>query len=206
MSLIILASTLTTLAIIEVFGEAWIGVGTGVLVFVLLIVGEISPKQLALGYNEAVAWHSGDILYVLLFAFKPFVRFIAIFSSLISNLFKGKTKRSLTIEEVLQMTSLAENIGILQKEERSVFQSIIRSGNSTVASIVTHRRNIISFEIHESMEKIYPIILNEKYDYFPLWEGNPENIVGILYLQEVMESSGGRGKDIKEIKLSDLSQ
>jgi CBS domain containing-hemolysin-like protein len=188
----------------EAFGEAWIGLGTGILVFLLLVVGEISPKQIALSYNETVAWHTGDILYVLLLVLKPFVQFISFFSNLLSSLFKGKTKKSLTIEEILQMTSLAENIGILQRQERSVFQSIIRSGNSSVASIVTHRRNIVSFEITESLEKIYPIILKEEYEYFPLWEGNPENIVGILYLQEVMRAAA-EGKSLKDISLAEIS-
>lgn len=200
----ILLTTLTTIATIQLVGEAWLGLATGILVVVMIVLGEVSPKQLALTYNENVALFMATPIFILMNLLKPIIYVLSLFSTFLGRLFRGNKKKSMTLEELLQITTIAENIGILQKEEKSVFHSMIRSANMTIASIVTHRKDIISFDINEKADKVFNILLEGKFDYFPLWKDNPENIIGVLYLHDLMKASL-EGKNLSSLTLRDFS-
>lgn len=200
----ILLSTLTTVATIQLVGEAWLGLATGILIILLLVFGEISPKQLALTFNEKVALITATPLFILMKILKPLIYVLSLFGNFLGKLLRGNKKKGMTVEELLQITSIAENIGILQKEEKSVFHSMIRSANMTIASIVTHRKDIISFDINENASKTFKALLEGKYDYFPLWKDNPENIIGILYLHDLMKATL-EGKNLSQLTLRDFS-
>lgn len=198
-----IASTIATIATIKTFGQEWVGVSGGILVITLLVIGEIGPKQLALTYNETVALMSADILAILVPIFRPFIYLVTILSNLISRFFKGEKNNPLTVEGILQMASFAENAGILQRAERSVFQNIIQSGNLPVSSIATHRREIVSFSLSEPVEKIFPVMLKQKYSHFPIYQENPENVIGIVNSFEIM-SENMSGRSLKDMNLADF--
>lgn len=200
----ILLTTLTTIATIQLLGESWLSLTTAILIILLLILGEISPKQLALTYNENVALFTATPLYILMKVLGPLIYILSLFGNFLGKLLRGKRDKKMTLEELLQITSIAENIGILQKEEKSVFHSMIRSANMTISSIITHRKDIISFDINEKADKIFKILLEGKFDYFPLWKDNPENIIGILYLHDLMKASL-EGIDLSLCTLKDFS-
>ena len=95
-----------------------------------------------------------------------------------------------------------EDEGDLHKDESSMINAILDLKEITVEKIMTHRKNIFSFDINET-DKIYSIIAKSSFSRIPVWQDNPNNILGIIHAKNILSNLDHEGKiDIKKIKES----
>ena len=78
----ILASAITTLIAIELYGDKGIAIGAGVLTFLILVFSEVTPKTFASHYADAIAYKISFVFYYALIIFTPIVVFINFFLDL----------------------------------------------------------------------------------------------------------------------------
>ena len=84
----ILASAITTLIAIEIYGDKGVAIGAGVLTFLILVFSEVTPKTFASHYADAIAYKISFIFYYALIVFTPIVVFINFFSKSILKMFR----------------------------------------------------------------------------------------------------------------------
>jgi len=196
------ATAMATQLTIEIFGSVYLGLMTGLMTLVMLIFAEVTPKQFAIYHNESLSLLMEPIISVLCTLFRPVTWAIGLFSNFIVRLFGGKKRRTMTLEGLLQMVTLAENLGIVKTQEEEMVKSVFRINETPVSAVMTHRTEVFSLEESCRVREVVDQVLAKGFSRIPLYKKDPEEISGILLSKDLMEaySSGDT-----EMALRDLS-
>ena len=108
------ASALATDLTIRLFGSRAIGISTGILTLIVLIFSEVTPKRLAIIYNEFITVNTAPVILVLSYVLKPIIYFVVQASSLITRFFSSKPKSRVSLEGILHLMNLARDAGVVK--------------------------------------------------------------------------------------------
>ncbi len=180
------ASALTTTLAISLWGNTAISIATGVLTFLILIFGEITPKHLSITYNTAMARFAAYPIKFLTIVLYPVIMVIRWLSSLITRLFATEEKASLSLDSLMHVVDVAENEGIVDEYETSLVQRVLHFSEAPVKSIMTHRTEVFSLSDSISLREAFPPIIASGYSRIPVYHESPENITGILLVRDAL--------------------
>lgn len=186
----IAASSLATILFVSFFGEAnGTILSTVVLTIVILIFGEVMPKNIAMENSEKMAMSSSSVLYALMVAFTPMTFLLLRLNNLVKKLAgKGKTKEpTVTEDELKYIVESIEDEGVLEEQESELVQSALEFDEKTAYDILTPRVDMTAIDINEDPEKIKEIILTERYSRIPVYKDSIDNIVGVLHTRDYLE-------------------
>ena len=191
------ATALSTAITIRVFGSQAVGIMTGVLTLFVLIFGEVTPKQIALARNEFICLLMAWPIRVMAVLFRPVIWVISGISSLITRLFAGSVKRSFTLENLLQMVSLGENMGIVESYEKQMVKNVFRINDTPVKGITTHRTDVFCLDREFRVSDVIDQILEEDFSRVPVYQDNSEHIVGIVLIRDLLKALASGEKDFR---------
>ena len=191
------ATALVTSLTIRFLGSQTVAVMTGLLTLFVLIFGEVTPKQIALARNEGICLNMAYPVYWLSLIFRPFIWIISLISSMITRLFSGKEKKTLTLENLLQMVKIGENMGIVETYEKEMVQNVFRINNTLVKGITTYRTNVFCLDKESYIEDVLDEILARGFSRIPVYQENPEHIVGIILMHDIMKAISAGEKEFK---------
>ena len=200
----ILASSLTTLLFVEwlkngslaAFASA---ISTAVLTVVILTFGEISPKTVAKKIPESFAMFSAPIINLILTILFPLTIIFKVLQSLLAKIFKSDDDQGMTEEELISIIEEAEEEGDFDKEESTLIKSAIEFGDLEVGEIFTPRIDITAIPKTATAEEIKNTFNASGYSRIPVYEGDLDNVIGILNHKDFFSSSFEDGRDISEI-------
>ena len=199
----ILASALATAILIKFYGDDGVIYSTIVMSVLIVIFAEILPKNIALLRPDRYALTLSFILTLFLKIFSPFVYIIKKFNLLIFKIFnieKQKVTDASVREDIRNIINMHEDEGILLKDEKDMLNGILDLKEMTVEKIMTHRKNIFSLDINET-NKVYEMIAKSSFSRIPVWEKNPNNILGIIHAKNILSNLDRFGKiEIDKIK------
>ncbi len=195
------ATALATKLTITYFGDYALGFMTGALTFFILIFGEVTPKQIAMAKNMTICLKTSGIILVLSWIFRPFIWIITFISSKITRLFVSSDQRALTLENLLQMVSMGENMGIVETYENQMVKNVFRINDTPIQGIITHRTDVFRLDSDMSMSEVYNSILESGFSRIPVYKENSENIVGIILVKELIRMNR---ETLKNYRLRDL--
>ncbi|MDX9934693.1 MAG: hemolysin family protein, partial [Sphaerochaetaceae bacterium] len=180
------ASALTTSYAISIGGSTAIGIATGILTFVILLFGEIAPKQLAIAHNTTVAKIATYPIRFFIIVLYPIVFVVKHISSLFTRFFTKKQKEKLSVDSLMHVVDVAEDEGIVDEYETSLVQRVLHFSEATVKSIMTHRTDVFSIPTNLTLEEAFPPVVNSGFSRIPVYEETPENITGILLIRDML--------------------
>jgi CBS domain containing-hemolysin-like protein len=200
------AAAFATEMTIKLVGINAVGYVTGILTIFILVFGEITPKRLAILYNETVCLHTVRMITALSYLFRPLIWVLGAVSTLLTRRSGSQRRTSLTLEGLLHMINLAESIGIVANQETRMVKSIFRFNEVTVQAIMTHRTEVFSLEMKRRISEVIRKISAEGYSRIPVYDGHPEKIEGIVHLKDILsELANGRTETkLKEIMIRPL--
>ncbi len=183
----ILASAMGTLlfaSIITHNADLAATVSTIVLTVVVLIFGEITPKTMAKNAPETFVLFSAPIINALYIIFKPFTFIFKKWQNLLARLFKNEDDKGMTEEELISIIEEAEEEGDIDKEESDLIKSAIEFGELEVGDIFTPRIDITAIPVDTEKEEIVRVFSESGYSRLPVYEGDLDNVIGILYYKD----------------------
>nr|MBE6544829.1 HlyC/CorC family transporter [Oscillospiraceae bacterium] len=187
----ILASAMATLLFTNViFGDHPNGedlgatVSTIVLTIVILIFGEISPKTMAKNSPESFVLFSAPIINFVRIVLYPFIFIFNGWQKLLAKLFKKQEDQGMTEEELISIIEEAEEDGDIDKEESDLIKSAIEFGDLEVGDIFTPRIDITALPVGANKEEVAKTFSESGYSRLPVYDGDIDNIVGILYYKD----------------------
>jgi len=180
------ASALTTTLAISLWGNTAISIATGVLTFLILIFGEITPKHLSITYNTAMARFSAFPIRIMSIVLYPLIIVVRWLSSLITRLFAKEEKASLSLESLMHVVDVAENEGIVDEYETNLVQRVLHFSEAPVKSIMTHRTEVFSIPDTISLREAFKQIVANGFSRIPVYHESPENITGILLVRDAL--------------------
>jgi CBS domain containing-hemolysin-like protein len=185
----IAATALVTEVATEAFGSAGVGVATGVMTFLILFFGEITPKSLAVHHAVAVAQVAVWPIYLLSLLLYPVGRFFGLVSGLfLRGLGLEPRNASLVSEEELRLILAgAEEAGTIEAQEEEMIHSILELEETPVREIMTPRVEMVAIEAEASLEDFLHLFREHRYSRVPVYRESVDHIVGIAYAQDLLD-------------------
>ena len=173
---------------IELWRNISIVLITIVLSYFSLVFGELVPKRIAMKNPEKVAFGSIGIVRFIYFIAKPFVRFLTISTNLISKIFgvSATDEEVVTEEEIRMMVDVGEEKGSIDEEEKELINNVFEFNDKVVSEVMIHRKDIYAIDIKSDIQDILGDLKEYKYSRIPVYEDNIDNIVGILFIKDLL--------------------
>lgn len=180
----IAASSISTVIAIELMGESGIVAATLIMTVLILIFGEITPKIIAKQQCDQMVLLVSYPLRFLMIIMGPVIAIIVWIVNLASKLWveEGQKEPSVTEEELVSIIESVEDDGIIDKGRSELLQSALDFSDISVQEILTPRMDMVAIDIDDDMDEIIEIALSSPYSRIPVYEGNVDNIIGVLYL------------------------
>ena len=178
----IASASLATMIFTRHLGDNGSWVSTIVMTLIVLIFGEVLPKNYAKNHAEFFAKLVNPILKILIYIFLPLSWILGLLSNLFNRLFKTKqTNDSLTEDDLLTIIDEIEEEGKIKPYEKDLISSAIKFDDIEVKDIVTPRKDLTAIDVSMSTEEIRHIFEESKYTRIPVYDGTIDNIIGILH-------------------------
>lgn len=181
-------SSLATVLCINIWGDVGAAIATGATTFLVLTFGEIIPKCIGKESSETIALHTAAILRAFIFIFYPIVMFFIGLKSLVIKMLRIKNDApSVTEDELKYIINSIEEEGVLEQQEKELVQSALDFDEKTAFEIITPRVDMTAVDIDSDFETMKKTILEERYSRIPVYQGNYDNIIGIIHSRDFLE-------------------
>ena len=160
---------------------------TILLTFLLLLFGEIMPKVYARQNSLKYCRRAAGTIMGLSTLFWP-VSSILMGSGALAAKIVQKETHVLSVDELEQALELTDKEDI--KEEQRMLEGIIRFGDETAKEIMTPRQDIVSLSLKDDFNTVLNCIVENNYSRIPVYQGNADNIRGVLYIKDLLPHIG----------------
>ncbi|MFT4994687.1 MAG: CBS domain containing-hemolysin-like protein [Paraglaciecola sp.] len=168
----------------RVFGDAYLGIASGVLTLMILVFSEIIPKTLGATYWRRLAPMTAYFLKYLILLLYPFV---LLAQKLTSGFSEGSPLKGLNRDELSAMASLSHEGGQIALQEASIVQNILSLQHLTVRDGMTHRTVVFSISEDMTVEAFFYKHGSVVFSRIPLYEGKePEKINGYVLRTDLL--------------------
>ena len=160
---------------------------TVLLTFLLLLFGEIMPKVYARQNSLKYCRKAAGTIMGLRTLFWP-VGTILMGSGALAGKIVQKETHVLSVDDLEQALELTDKDDI--KEEQRMLQGIIRFGDETAKEIMTPRQDIVCLSMKDDFNTVLNCIVENNYSRIPVYQGNADNIRGVLYIKDLLPHIG----------------
>ncbi|MGI3164766.1 HlyC/CorC family transporter [Pseudooceanicola sp. 200-1SW] len=189
----ILATSLTTALFTRVFGDSGVAIATLVMTLLVLIFAEVLPKTYAITNAETAASRVSAPIAFVISIFAPVVALVRWLVRGVLRIFGVKTDPDSQIlavrEEIAGALNLGHSEGVVEKEDRDRILGALDLGDRTVEEIMLHRSRIEMINAADSAQEILSQCLHSNHTRLPVYEGDPENIVGTIHAKDLFRAT-----------------
>ncbi len=203
----ILASSITTIIALRVWGETGIALAAGLLTLVILIFAEVAPKTLAANHPEKLAFPAARIYFYLIKVFYPLVYLVNFLSNnlllLLGHNVKNNKKQQLSTAELKSIIN--QPLSQLSPKDQKMLANILDLENIKVDDIMVPRMDVIGIDLNDSWNTIATVIRRSPHTRIPIYEGSIDNVIGILHLRRII-NLGKKQKIDRDTILKTMSE
>ena len=186
----ILSASLSTVLFVRWLGEKGVTLSTVVITIVVLICGEVTPKNIAKDHAEALAMRVYPLLNLLVLLFTPLNFLLGAWQRLVCRVVKPGEDRGFTEEELITIVEEAESEGEIDAHESELIRSAIEVTDVDVEEILTPRVDLLAIELDASDDEIADAFKQSGYSRLPVYQETVDNIVGILHEKDFFINRG----------------
>ena len=183
------ASALSTTIAIKLWGNSYVALATGVLTFLVLIFGEITPKTMATTKSEKMALNVGNIVYFLSKVLTPVIFVVDFIANGILKLFRidpKEARSAMTEYEFRTIVETSHEDGVLESEERQMIYNVVDLGDSLAKDIMIPRIEMACVNVEATYEELKEVFDKEKFTRIPVFEESTDNIIGIINMKDLL--------------------
>jgi putative hemolysin len=196
------SAALATALAIKMFGNGAVGIVTGILTIAILIFGEITPKTFATANAERLSLAYASVILLLMKILTPIIVIINTICRYLLKLLHVDTDRSLNTMTEMELRTIVEvshKDGVIEKEEREMIYNVVDFGDSQAKDVMVPRADVVSVSDTSSYSEIREVFRMEKYTRLPVYQGDRDNIIGILNIKDFFFCN-----DTEDFKVSDI--
>lgn len=188
----ILASSIATVVIVNYFGNkgSSVALATAIMTILILIFGEITPKLMARNNSAKIAEGVSLIIYVLSILLTPAVYALIFISRLVGRILgvnMTSPQLMITEEDIISFVNVGNAEGIIEEDEKEMIHSIVTLGETSAKEVMTPRTSMLAFEATKTINEVWDEIIDNGFSRIPVYEETIDNIIGILYVKDLME-------------------
>mgnify|MGYP001260409530 CR=1 FL=1 len=171
-------------------GEYSQGVATAIIVIIVtyftLVFGELVPKRLGLARPESTAKFLAGPMRLISRITHPFVWLLSRSGNVIMRIFNvRRNDNQVTEEEIKAIISEGTEHGTIEEAEQEIIERVFHLSDRNITSLMTHRSDIVWFNMDDNEEKIKEKILAEPHSVYPICHDTIDNIKGIVSIKDL---------------------
>lgn len=182
------ASSISTALTLKIFGSRLVGIATGILTFLILVFGEITPKNVASKNAENMALAYIGVISFLVTLLTPVIFIVNTVAKFVISIFNknGDDNNAVTEEELRAMVEYSHEEGIIENEEKKMIVNVVDFGDTVAGDIMVPRVDMVMVDEKSSYEEILQVFREERYTRIPVYEETPDNVIGILNVKDFL--------------------
>ena len=204
----IAASALATGVLLTWFGHAGVLYATVVMTIIVVVFSEVLPKTAAFNAPDRIALAVARPMYWFVKLFGPVLMAV---EALVRWLLKqigmtvGEDQEVLSAREELRgAVDLLHSEGDVETLDRDMFGGVLDLRDLVVSDVMIHRTGMITLNADDSSEDLVNAVIASPVTRLPLWRGNPENIVGILHVKDLLRALHAVDGDAAKVDIAAL--
>jgi CBS domain containing-hemolysin-like protein len=182
------ASALATSVSIQLFGDDGLGIAIGVMTFLILVFGEITPKTYCNANSAKIALRYAPVLLVFSYVFYPVVKFFEIIT-------KGVVKITgsnylpppITEEEIKGVIDQGLAEKALEKDEMELVHGALKFDDTVIRSVMTPRTKMFTLNSKTLLFEALPEINQNGFSRIPIYGASKDDIVGFVHVRDVLK-------------------
>ncbi len=191
-------TSVVTVAILNYVGQGNEGSGvliaTAVSTIVLVIVGEIIPKSVAVRKAEPVAFLYSHPLKWIEYLLWPFVVALQWITRGVNALLGGSNVQPMITEgEFRTLIDIGEAEGEFEPAEAEMLENVFQFGDRQVREVMTPRTEMVSIQQGGSLRKFLDTYSENSHTRFPVYRESPDNVIGVISLKDVLRQMSQKG-------------
>ena len=182
------ASSISTALTLKIFGSKLVGIATGILTFLILVFGEITPKNVASKNAENMALAYIGVISFLVTLLTPVIFVVNTVAKFVISIFNknGDDNNAVTEEELRAMVEYSHEEGVIENEEKKMIVNVVDFGDTVAGDIMVPRVDMVMVDEKSSYEEILQVFREERYTRIPVYEETPDNVIGILNVKDFL--------------------
>lgn len=196
------ASSLATILATHLFQDAGPGIATGLLTFIVLIFGEVTPKTMATIKADAFALAIAGIIDVLMFVLTPVIFVINKLASGVLFLLRvnpSEADTAMTEEEIRTIVDESQESGEIEDEEREMIHNVFDFGDSLAKEVMVPRIDMAFVQVDATYDELIELFREDKYTRLPVYEDTTDNVIGIINMKDLLLIDDRENFSIRDI-------
>lgn len=191
-------TAIATVLFVELFGAYGPTLSTVVITIVVLIFGEISPKNIAKESAENFSMFSAPVIRILMVVLTPINFLFTKWQRMLARLFDLEDDRTITENELLTIVEEAETIGGIDNEQSELIQNAIEFNELEASDVLTPRVDMEAIEVSEPKEEVAKLFKKTGFSRLPVYEDDIDKIMGVLNQKDFHNYIAGTSKNISD--------
>ena len=158
-----------------------------------LVLGELAPKRIAMQAPEKISYKVVGVLLAFAKITDPFVKLLSVSTNAVVRLFgfdPHADRENVTEEEIRMMVDVGEEAGVIENSQAEMIDNIFEFDDLNAGDIMTHRTEMVAIEVSRSVEEVADLCVENGYSRIPVYKGDPDDIVGVLYAKDLLHFVG----------------
>ena len=176
---------------------------TVILSYFTLVLGELTPKRIAMQNPEKVARLTSRVIIIAQVIFKPIVWLLSVSTNGLLRLMRinpNADKATVTEEEIRLMVDIGGEKGTIQEDEREMIENIFEFNNITAEYVMVHRMDVVAIHVEDTFEEILSTIRESGLSRFPVYDEDIDDIIGILNTRDfLLNAQDEHQKTLREL-------
>jgi putative hemolysin len=182
------ASALATSLAIRLFGDDGLGIAVGIMTFLILVFGEITPKTYCNANSTKIALRYAPILLAFSYAFYPVVKFFEIITrGVVKMTGSSSTPPPITEEEIKGVIDQGLEEKALEKDEMELVHGALKFDDTVIRSVMTPRTKMFTLNAKMLLFEALPQINQSGHSRIPIYGDTSDDIVGFIHVRDVLK-------------------
>ena len=183
------ASSLATTLAIHLIGNVGAGVATGILTLLILIFGEITPKNSARIHSLKISLRSARVIWYLMKLLHPVIIVINVLSKGVMRLM-GTSPEEVTIgmtpKEIQTLVDASHESGSIEEDEKDYIHNLFDFSASVVKKVMIPRIDMSMADVNWTYDQLMEEFSREMYTRIPVYEEDSDHIIGVLNMKDLL--------------------
>ncbi len=150
----------------------------------IYVIGDALPKTIARSIPDTISKALVYPIYWLMLILFPITFVFEKLTKLIERIFKVKDETTFDEKDFENVVEKVSDEGVIEEEQGEIIQSALEFADTNVKEVLTPRKKIFALDIRTlDKEKLHQIIINTNYSRIPIYDGNIDNIIGVLHIK-----------------------
>lgn len=183
------ASSLATTMTIRYIGNYAVGITTGLMTLLVLLFGEILPKNTAMLFPEKISLAYARIIYFLIRLLTPLIFLVDQLSKglmFLLHVDPNKKASHMTETELKTYVDVSHEDGVIETEEREIIYNVFEFSDAVAKDVMIPRIDMSTVSVDATYDELFSVFKENMYTRIPVYEGSNDNIIGLVNIKDFM--------------------